>query len=97
MTVGGYTPLHYAVMMMAEEVVKILIRANANVDAVSHCGWTPLHLAAFKGHKGIFLHLLANGANKHARIRGGIHLSFSLLYISSLIIIKRIHWFTWWF
>ena len=48
-------------------VVELLAVDRGLVNAYSHDGWTPLHLAAFFGQPGIAEVLLANGADVHAR------------------------------
>ncbi|MDR3285164.1 MAG: ankyrin repeat domain-containing protein, partial [Holosporales bacterium] len=48
---GGLTPLHMAAWAKKEhtEVVRILLTAGADVNAITQNGWTPLHEAAYGG------------------------------------------------
>jgi ankyrin repeat protein len=46
----GNTFLHYAAYDGNIEVVKLLIKKGAYVNATDYDGYTPLHKAAFKGH-----------------------------------------------
>ncbi|HUU39879.1 MAG TPA: ankyrin repeat domain-containing protein, partial [Desulfatiglandales bacterium] len=43
--VSGRTPLYYAVSSGSEDLVKVLIAKNANVDIADDDGWTVSHLA----------------------------------------------------
>ncbi len=47
----GWTPLHEAANYGYPEVVGVLVRAGANVNARGMDGDTPLHDAAINGHK----------------------------------------------
>ena len=61
--VGGWTPLHWASMCGRTQVVPILLRAGAVVDARGNSYlWTPLMLAAMHGHAAIIKLLLEAGA-----------------------------------
>lgn len=46
--------------------------APALVRALSHDGWTPLHLGAFFGHADVARRLLSNGADVHAYSANGM-------------------------
>lgn len=48
-------------------VIELLASDRSLVNSHSQDGWTPLHLAAFFGHKDIAEVLLANGADVHAQ------------------------------
>jgi ankyrin repeat protein len=49
--------------------VERLVEGGAAVNAYSHDGWTPLHLAAFFGHSQVTELLLAHAADVYARSR----------------------------
>ncbi|KAH7173268.1 ankyrin repeat-containing domain protein [Fusarium flagelliforme] len=49
----GWTPLHWAVSMGHESLVRILLRSGASPDLPDLAGWTPTFWAAFKGHADI--------------------------------------------
>ena len=60
----GSTPLHRAAVDSGEEVVALLLREGADVNAQDYeYGATPLHLACHRGDFSIVATLLANGAN----------------------------------
>jgi len=61
----GVTPLHFAT---TKEIAELLIDNGADVN-VKHglSGETPLHYAAYKGHKEIVELLIAKGADLNAR------------------------------
>ena len=44
------------------EIVKVLIRLGANVNAKDECDWTPLHYAASNGKIDILKYLIDHGA-----------------------------------
>ncbi|KAJ8309189.1 hypothetical protein KUTeg_014063 [Tegillarca granosa] len=52
-----------AVQSESQECVRLLIRKDANINARVYTGYTPLHLAAEKGHFGILQYLINHGAN----------------------------------
>lgn len=56
------TALHSAAAAGAEDAVLALVRKGANVEARDSRGWTPLHLAAKLGHRGVVVFLLLKGA-----------------------------------
>jgi uncharacterized protein len=51
----------------AEEAVKILVEAGAEVNATNEAGFTALHGAAFRGQNEVIEYLVAHGANIDAR------------------------------
>jgi len=55
-----------------ERLVELLAADRSQTGSYSHDGWTPLHLAAFFGHKASAEVLLANGADVHARSRNAM-------------------------
>jgi hypothetical protein len=54
-----------------EEVVRLLLEANAKVDACCKDGATPLFIAAQEGHVNIVRRLLKAGANVNKRYYDG--------------------------
>lgn len=64
---GGFTPLHSAVATDAGgadiEIVRMLLQKGADPNAKSQSGGTPLHTAAFVGHRAILDLLLAHRAD----------------------------------
>ncbi|MDP7291265.1 MAG: ankyrin repeat domain-containing protein [Verrucomicrobiota bacterium] len=59
----GGTALNHAVQLDRNAVVELLIKADADVNAKDKSGMTPLHTAAWKGHKEAAELLIAKGAN----------------------------------
>lgn len=55
-----------------ERITNLLDRDRQLANRYSHDGWTPLHLAAFFGHKQIADILLEQGADVHARSRNAM-------------------------
>ena len=52
---NGYTALHWAAKHNNLDMVKLLAGTyQAHVDARSHGGYTPLHIAAQSGHQEVF-------------------------------------------
>lgn len=60
-----YTPLHSAVYEGNEELIRLLIKYKANVDAQDRIGNTPLHMAVARAEVGIVKQLLEARANLH--------------------------------
>lgn len=72
----GNQPLHYAVKGRSENIVNLLIRFGADVNAKGQLGQTPLHLAAFKLN--FTRYLLTAGANTEVQDENGdtpVHLA----------------------
>ena len=69
----GWTPLHLAAFFGQAAAVNVLLRAGADVTAVSQNSLTntPLHAAAAGRHSDAALLLLQGGANPHALDAGG--------------------------
>jgi ankyrin repeat protein len=65
------TPLHSALAGRHNGVARALIDAGADVNAVQHGGWTPLHAAAQHGDTEMVDLLLLNGANRAAEVDDG--------------------------
>jgi len=60
---SGYTPLHYACREGHIDVVRLLLRYEANINSKTRSGGaTPLHRAAFTGQTAVIRLLLSNGA-----------------------------------
>ena len=58
----GAPPLHHAVITNNSEVVQLLLRHGANIDATDYLhGSTALHAAAARGFRALALELLAAG------------------------------------
>jgi ankyrin repeat protein len=60
---GGFTPLLYAAMAGDLETVKILVDANAPINAAAPDGVTPLIAAVVKFHEDVALYLIEKGAD----------------------------------
>jgi ankyrin repeat protein len=52
-------------------MVESLIAAGADPNVAQPGGWTPLHQSAAHGNRDLVEHLLAHGANRHARSEDG--------------------------
>ena len=57
------TPLHCAASYSSGEMVRILIRYGANVNAKTRCGYVPLHYAATKNNLTAAMVLVREGGN----------------------------------
>ena len=51
----GGTPLNSAVMHGHDSIVKTLLRRGAHIESMDRNRFTPLHLAAFKGHMEVIM------------------------------------------
>ena len=76
---GGLTALVYAARENCLDCAKALIEAGANVNQVTHYGWTPLLTATQNRHYKIATYLLEKGANPNIQNNGG----WSPLYIAT--------------
>ena len=58
------TPLHWAALFSEAKIVKVLLKAGADVNVQRKDGYTPLHLAAtYNGNPAMVEVLLKAGAN----------------------------------
>jgi len=74
--VGGrfiQSALHIAANGGSKEIVALLLKHGAQVDARNHHGWTPLHQAAACGYLDTVKLLLEKGADLHARSSSSEH------------------------
>jgi ankyrin repeat protein len=63
----GWTPLHVAANLGDPDLVKLLVRYGAKVEARDKRGLTPLLWTAFAGRRDAAAALLSNGADINAR------------------------------
>ncbi len=68
---AGQTPLHYAVLYGAAELIPLLLERGADVNAKDRTGLTPLHAAAMIGRAEEAVLLMDRGADKEARDKFG--------------------------
>jgi ankyrin repeat protein len=71
------TALHLAADAGHPEVVEVLLRAGANIEACSNSEQTPLYYAAIAGHASIVQQLIEAGANLKARDKYGASILFA--------------------
>ena len=77
---GGITPIHYAALRGHTEIVKILIKAGAQVDIPEQRGLTPIIGAIYFGHKEIAELLIAGGADINRKLPDGrVPLFFAIM------------------
>jgi ankyrin repeat protein len=76
---GGITPLVFATRQNCLECVKILLDAGADINQVTHYGWTALLTATQNRHYKIGQYLLDHGANPNIKNNGG----WSPLYLAT--------------
>ena len=67
----GGTPLHNSVDSDDKDIVELLIKNGADVNATHNGGGTPLHWAARKGQKEIVELLISYGANVNTQDEDG--------------------------
>ena len=63
--------LDYEALLRSTEMVRALIKADADVNALDKNGRTPLYLAVNKGYADVVNILL--GAGGHGLLRGNLH------------------------
>jgi uncharacterized protein len=68
---SGREPLHYAALEDDADLVLLLLRQGADVNATDRDGFTPLHFAAQSYAVAAAEFLLSNGADVHAENRYG--------------------------
>jgi len=73
------TPLHIAARLGNADIVTLLLKDGANVDAVTKDGATPLHIATKDGHDEVASILIENGASLHSANKKG----FSPLHMAA--------------
>ena len=71
---SGWTALHYAAAGGSAEITNLLLDHQAQIDAESPSGMTPLMMAAREGQEDAVKVLLARGANATLK-DGGFHLT----------------------
>ncbi|KAM9754460.1 ankyrin repeat domain-containing protein 27 isoform 2-T2 [Menidia menidia] len=67
----GYTPLHVAAICGQAQLIDLLVRKGAPVNATDYHTLTPLHLACQRGYQGVSLLLLHYKANADAQDNNG--------------------------
>lgn len=87
MVQDSMTPLHWAALVDAIDVAKLLLNANAPVNAVDKVDWAPLHEACQGGSLRVARALMEGGADIELKTRiVSIHPFFLFpLEISSLM------------
>ena len=63
----GWRALHWAACEGHADVIEVLLKHGANVNAKDNGGWTALHWAAKLGHADVVEVLLKHGADVNAR------------------------------
>jgi uncharacterized protein len=76
---NGESPLALAVWKNRDQAVKWLLERGAQVNTPDKT-WSPLHYAAFAGHKDLVDVLIDRGANLHARTPNGSTVLMMSLY-----------------
>lgn len=56
----GLSPFHKCIMGGNVDCLKLLVRHGADMKLATRDGWSPMHLATWKGHRKIILYLLTH-------------------------------------
>ncbi len=56
----GLSPFHKCIMGGDLDCLKLLVRHGADIKLATRDGWSPMHLATWKGHRKIILYLLTH-------------------------------------
>jgi hypothetical protein len=72
----SWTPIFRAALFGLTDVVRMLVQAGAQVNAVGSVGWTPLHYAAAWAHNHTVAALLQFGADPLARTSPAGHTAY---------------------
>lgn len=75
----GGTALHAALNINKQKIALKLIEYGADINAIDHNGWAPIHIVCERGYLRLFHTLLANKANLTLRLKN----EFTLLHIAS--------------
>lgn len=67
----GWTPLHYAASTGQLDAARMLLRHDAQINAVAHDGTTPIMMAAYGGSEPMVRLLLDAGADLYAKTEHG--------------------------
>jgi hypothetical protein len=86
---SGCTPLHKAAFSGRLRLVRLLLGANADVNAVSGSGCTPLH-KAYGGDQRVAVELLERGADPGARDKYGNTVLYLACRRGNAALVKRI-------
>uniref|UniRef100_A0A3Q2W3X1 Uncharacterized protein n=1 Tax=Haplochromis burtoni TaxID=8153 RepID=A0A3Q2W3X1_HAPBU len=70
-TMKGNTALHISSLAGQADVVKILSKRGADINAQSQNGFTPLYMAAQENHLDVVRYLLENGGNQSIATEDG--------------------------
>jgi ankyrin repeat protein len=88
---ANYTVLMTAVTMRSDQFIKLLINARVNIDLVSHCGNTALHIAIMNNGYDIVDMLLDANANVTIKNKNG-HNALDMCHRHHPLTYKRSHW-----
>ncbi|VDL59696.1 unnamed protein product [Hymenolepis diminuta] len=66
---GDGTALHYAAALGHSNIVRLLIKHEANINSLNKAGYTPLFLAIQHNHAEIARYLIELGASLHAQCK----------------------------